>query len=363
MLVVLLLALSCVSALDLFPAVYNVTEDNISPEGIEYVPDDNKFVIGSTTNGTVRSITPNGTISILVSDTRISTGTYGIQYFKGNIYIVTTNSSALPTRGGTYSPGNVQAALTVANATTGAITRFVDLTPFGNASNMWANDLTVASDGQVFITDPAGSQVWRVDTNNFVQNYPDPLFRLNQTGLSVNGITPVSNYLVTCATGSGIIYKLQRQSSLLVSLVANLRLPGCDGIRVTNKSPPTLVFSTRNTIYEVASMDNFESAYVVQSVNTTYSAVSTSALVPNNNQQIVYSLNRRTVAPYPIERTLTVENAVNPTPSPSVVPSVCPTVTPTPSASCVATASPSCGCDRDAGVTINFYFADILRGL
>jgi len=343
-----------------FPAVYNITVEGISPEGIEYDPQNNRLVIGSTTGGFVRTITPSGNISVLVNDARVSVGTFGLDYFNGSLYIAVTNTSALASRGGRYTPGNVQSALAVADATTGVVNRFIDLTPFGNASNMWANDLAVTSPGVVHLTDAAGRQVWRVEVaTGSVRTIRDPLFAVNgsSSGVNLNGIKPVRDYVITCATDSGLFFKISQNQT--VSIVNNLRIQGCDGIRTTGKSPATLVVSTRARIYELASNDDFESAYILQSQNTTYGSVSTSALIQSGiAQQTVYSLNRPSTAPYPIERTLAINNAVSFTPSPSSSPSA------SPSPCGCASPSPSpCSSNNGGDVIINFYFADILNGL
>jgi len=225
--------------------VYNIsTGTPLFAEGIEYNSVTGNIIFGSgaTTQGYIRSLSTNGAISILVNDSRTNLGTFGIQLTGNNIYFAVCNITGYQSG---YTAG-VQSALGVASATTGVVNYFIDLTTYGGSNRSFSNDVTVAPNGLVYVTDTSDNLVWVVNTtSSTVVTIASPLFNTSRpTGsLGVNGIKYINSYVITCAVGSGIMFKINPTNNA-VSIINGTTVLGCDGIRVTNKSPPTLVIST-----------------------------------------------------------------------------------------------------------------------
>jgi len=270
--------------------VYNITTNPGGfAEGVEYNSVTGNIIFGSgaTTQGYIRSLSSTGAISIFVNDSRTNLGTFGIELTRNNIYFAVCNLTGYQQG---YTAG-VQSGLGIASATTGVVNYFIDLTRYGSPTS-FANDVTVTPNGIVYVTDTSDNLVWVVNTtSSTVVTIASPLFNTSRpTGsLGVNGIKYINSYVITCAVGSGIMFKINPTNNA-VSIINGTTVLGCDGIRVTNKSPPTLIITNTTTVSEIGSIDDFASAVLIQTTPTQFGGASTNALVPNGNgnNQTVY---------------------------------------------------------------------------
>lgn len=133
------------------------------PEGVEYDQANGRFLVGSLAEGTIFTIERDGSVVPFVRDADLKSS-IGIEADEPRDRLLVANSDSVVFGGG----GTGQAKLGVYNLTTGERLAMVDLaavigTP--TAPSYFANDVTVDSDGNAYLTDTFQGVVYRVDTD------------------------------------------------------------------------------------------------------------------------------------------------------------------------------------------------------
>jgi sugar lactone lactonase YvrE len=131
------------------------------PEGIEYDQANGRFLTGSLAEGTIFEIGRDGSVVPFIKDGDL-TSSVGIEADEPRDRLLVANSDRA-----VFEPGNVgQAKLGVYNLTTGERLAMVDLAAvIGTPSDppaYFANDVTVDTDGNAYVTDTRMNVVYRV---------------------------------------------------------------------------------------------------------------------------------------------------------------------------------------------------------
>jgi sugar lactone lactonase YvrE len=130
------------------------------PEGVEYDQANGRFLTGSLAEGTIFEIERDGSVVPFVRDADLKSS-IGIEADEPRDRLLVANSDSAVFGGG----GTGQAKLGVYNLTTGERLAMVDLaavigTP--SAPSFFANDVTVDSDGNAYLTDTFQGVIYRV---------------------------------------------------------------------------------------------------------------------------------------------------------------------------------------------------------
>ncbi len=146
-------------ALDL-PASITINTPGLSPEGIEYDTKNNRFLVGSITQGTVFVVANDGTLTPFIQDPDLKSSV-GIEVDEERNRLLVANSDAAAFGG--QVPGH--AKLGVYDLDSGMRIAMVDLGALGpeGAKAHFANDMTVGTDGSVYVTDSLARVVFKVD--------------------------------------------------------------------------------------------------------------------------------------------------------------------------------------------------------
>lgn len=132
------------------------------PEGIEYDQTNRRFLSGSLVEGSVFEIGEDGKLTALVSDPDL-VSSVGIEVDEERGRLLVTNSDR-----SAFQPGNVgQAKLGIFNSTSGEKLAMVDLgavigAATGDPPRFFANDVTVDSEGNAYVTDTFQNVVYKV---------------------------------------------------------------------------------------------------------------------------------------------------------------------------------------------------------
>jgi sugar lactone lactonase YvrE len=147
------------AAVDL-PASITINTPGLSPEGIEYDTKNNRFLVGSITQGTVFVVANDGTLTPFIQDPDLKSSV-GIEVDEERNRLLVANSDAAAFGG--QVPG--QAKLGVYDLDSGMRIAMVDLGALGpeGAKAHFANDMTVGKDGSVYVTDSLARVVFKVD--------------------------------------------------------------------------------------------------------------------------------------------------------------------------------------------------------
>lgn len=285
-------------ALDL-PATITINTPGLLPEGVEYDTKNNRFLVGSLSQGTVFVVGNDGALTPFIQDPDLKSSV-GIEVDEERNRLLVANSDAAVFQG--ESAG--QAKLGIYNLDTGERIAMVDMGALGpeGAKAHFANDITVGNDGSVYVTDSFARAVFKVDPANTPSVFvPNSWANLEQHML--NGLVyHPSGYLLVGESTQGKIYAISETDPGDISEVT---LPepvtGVDGI-VWGPNGDLLVVRNDDSLRVVAlrTADEWESATVASVA--TFGTQATTAAVAGDAVYVVHPLFGDTTNAPSIER-------------------------------------------------------------
>ena len=197
------------------------------PEGVEYDQANRRFLTGSLVEGSILEIHDDGRVTPFITDPLL-VSSVGIEVDEPRDRLLVANSDRAA-----FQPGNAgQAKLGVYNLTTGERLAMVDLAAApgspADATQHFANDLTVDADGNVYLTDTMTGVIYKVGTD-YQASVLHRFTGLPQ-GEQLNGIVAhPGGYLLVVADAS--IYKVPVANPSAASKVTVTEpVKGQDGI-------------------------------------------------------------------------------------------------------------------------------------
>jgi len=228
------------------------------PEGIEFDATQRRFLSGSLAEGTIFEIGPDGSLTPFAADPAL-VSSVGIEVDEPRDRLLVANADRSVFDG--TGPG--LASLAVYRLSTRERIALVDLGPVSGAGEddiVFTNDVTVASDGTVYLTDTWMNVVYRVD-NDY---QPSVLYRFEPTtGLGLNGIVAHDDgYLIVVAIGGqGLLYKIPLDDPAAAAPIG-LSQPatGADGLVWAADGRLVVVSNSTSSALAYRSDDGWESA-------------------------------------------------------------------------------------------------------
>ncbi len=145
-----------------FPATIICQADSLFPEGIDWDPTRNAFIVSSTRQGTVSIVDGTGTVTPLVPDPDpriVSTVGLRVDAVRGRV-LVAYDDIGLGTRSSSASALRVT-GLAEYDLATGEQIRLVDLA-IGSSPIHAADRLAVDGEGNAYVSDPAAGNIYLV---------------------------------------------------------------------------------------------------------------------------------------------------------------------------------------------------------
>jgi hypothetical protein len=231
------------------------------PEGIEFDTTARRFLVGSLVDGTVYRLAPDGSLTPFVVDPEL-VSSIGIEADEPRDRLLVADADRAVFDGG--GPG--LARLGVYRLSTGEKIAMVDLGAVAGADDesvVFANDVTVAPDGSVYLTDTWMNLIYRVD----LDYEASVLYRFEpMTGLGLNGIVyHDGGYLIVVAIGGqGLLYKVPVDDPDAARPI-QLSQPatGADGLVLTVDGRLIVVSNSTSSVMAYRSEDGWDSADLV----------------------------------------------------------------------------------------------------
>lgn len=227
------------------------------PEGIEYDQANGRFLTGSLAEGSIFEIHTDGSMRTVVRDAEL-VSSVGIEVDEPRDRLLVANSDRSVFGG----EGQGQAKLGVYSLTTGERIAMVDLgatTGGGDAAVFFANDVTVADDGTIYVTDTRMNVVYRVDGS-----YAPSVFYAFDAieGLALNGIVyHRGGYLIVI--GGDNLYKIPIANPQAMTQVRLAEpLAGPDGLVWAADGRLAAVSNSTSSVVALTSVDDWASAQV-----------------------------------------------------------------------------------------------------
>ncbi|MBL4820358.1 MAG: SMP-30/gluconolactonase/LRE family protein [Gammaproteobacteria bacterium] len=242
------------------------------PEGIEYDNNNNRFLVGSLSDGTVYEITESGALIAVVTDPELMSSV-GIEVDEPRNRLLVTNSDR--------SGGKGAAMLGVYELDSGDRLAMVNLVEA--IENLppdaihFANDVAVSTRGVSYITDTPMNIIYKVDT---YYNATVLLDLGRDSGVNINGIVfNPTGHLLVVSPGTGQLLRVPVDNPAHWSFV-ELDLPATGGDGIVWAADGTLAVISNNTsrVTKYASDDNWRSASVVGMASFTGQATTGAAV-------------------------------------------------------------------------------------
>lgn len=227
------------------------------PEGVEYDQANGRLLTGSIAEGTIFEIHGDGSMTAVVSDPELG-ATIGIEADEPRDRLLVANSGGFG-----EAPG--RAGLAVFNLTTGERIAMIDLAAtlgeLPEGASVFANDVTVAEDGTVYVTDTRMNVVYVVDGdyNASVMHRFEGI-----EGLALNGLVHhPDGYLLVADLGNGGIYKVPVDDPAAASEVALPEpMAGADGLVWDSAGNLVVVSNSSGMVTALQSDDGWTSASI-----------------------------------------------------------------------------------------------------
>lgn len=252
-------------AADAPPDTVRIAEPGLHPEGVEWDAERSRFLVSSVTRGTVTAVEDDGTHRAFVQDPELS-GSIGIHIDEPNGRLLVANS-VVAAIGDTANPG--QAKLGVYQLATGERVRMVDLGALRPEGRHFANDMTSAPDGTVYLTDSLSPVVYRVSPEGEASVLVEDE-RLAGPRVGLNGIEwHADGYLLAAVMGRSALVKIPlgapgelTEVELPEPISADGLVLGPDGTLVAVGSTTGPDGQSRSEVLWLASSDGWASAEI-----------------------------------------------------------------------------------------------------
>jgi len=263
------------------------------PEGIDYNPNTDKFIVGSFREGAVYEINPDGTYQKLIDDSRLNSVLAVRVDVKRNRLLVVNSDIGASVR--TSSKGAKKTAfLGIYELSTNKAIHFIDLGKLLPNQNHLANGMTLDADGNAYVTDSFSPVIYKIDTQGnasiFLKND-----RFLGNGINLNGIVfHPDGYLIVVKKGEGILFKIPLNNPNDFSEIKlSRKFIGGDGLILANKKELILIANRASgevteTVFSLSSKDNWKTAIVINEykIGTVYP---TTGVVRKGNIYVLHS--------------------------------------------------------------------------
>lgn len=247
---------------DKLPDLILVKQPGLSPEGIEWDANGKHFLLSSIAEGTVYSVTDDGTTEAFVKDANLK-ASIGLQVDVERNRLLVCNSDPIVFSDPSAS-GDI--ALGIYDLTTGKRLQWVSLTDVAPTGRHFANDVAIGKEGNAYVTDTFSPVIYKVDLEGKASVFAkDEHFSSKAAGL--NGIVyHPDGYLLAAVSDEGTLYKIPLDAPDKPVAVKLEKALGFDGMLLLDNGLLVGVSVGQTpTIYQLKSTDHWASASIVAS--------------------------------------------------------------------------------------------------
>ncbi len=237
------------SSFKIAPDLILIERENLFPEGIEYDAANNRFLIGSLTEGTIFAVSDDGSYQAFIEDDAlVSTLGLEIDAERNRLLVVNVENPAV------YAdPAAVtKIYLGIYNLTTGERLDMISLTE--EAGPYVANDVAVDAEGNAYVTDTSALAVYKVDTDGNAS-----VFLQSDQFVAPNGIVCHPDGYLFVADAS--LYKVPLDNPEgFTPVEVDQAIKGADGMILLPGGNLVVVDGMAQTVFSLNSDDNWASA-------------------------------------------------------------------------------------------------------
>ena len=239
------------------------------PEGIDYNPKTDKFIVGSFRDGGVYEIDSDGGSHRIVNDERLNSVLAVRVDVKRDRLLVVNSDIGSSIKSYVEGPKKL-ASLGVYQLSTGKNIDFINLGKLLPNNNHLANGMTFDSEGNVYVTDSFSPVIYKINTSGHASIFLES-DRFIGEGINLNGIVFHPNgYLIAVKKGEGVLFKIPLDKPQAFSVIKSPRkFIGGDGLVLLNSNELTVIANRAageitETVFSLNSTDDWASAEVTK---------------------------------------------------------------------------------------------------
>ncbi|HFD14375.1 MAG TPA: hypothetical protein ENJ34_03635 [Epsilonproteobacteria bacterium] len=302
-----------------------VKENSLYPEGISYDKKSNNFLISSISKGEIWSVNSSGESTLFTKDTTFPS-TLGILVDeKQNRLLVCIADPGVGKNSSRNTKGKL-AAIAVYDLTSKEKINYFNLGALHPNIPHLANDLTVDSKGNIYITDSFSPMIYKIDIKGNISIFTEDInWSIKEGEFGLNGIVyHPDGYLIVAHYASHSLYKILLKNPNIhhkilfdqKDLNLNQQIISIDGLALTNKNTLSIVsnnFSPEvkgNGVYKLQSSDDWESATITELMETgatfptTLTKKGSSLYVIHAKLPILFSGNKKPPETFEIQKVI-----------------------------------------------------------
>lgn len=239
------------------------------PEGIDYNPKTDKFIVGSFRDGGVYEIDSDGGYHRIVNDERLNSVLAVRVDIKRDRLLVVNSDIGSSINAYVEGPKKL-ASLGIYQLSTGKNIDFINLGKLLPNINHLANGMTLDSEGNVYVTDSFSPVIYKINTSGHASIFLES-DRFIGEGINLNGIVFHPNgYLIAVKKGEGVLFKIPLDKPQDFSVIKSPRkFIGGDGLVLLNSNELTVIANRAageitETVFSLNSTDDWASAEVTK---------------------------------------------------------------------------------------------------
>lgn len=250
------------------PDVVSIKAPALYPEGMDYDAKGKRFIVSSMHEGTVGQVMDDGSYKPFITDSHL-VSSVGLRVDAARNRLLVCNSDPGVSVHTKKENQGKFAGLGIYNLSTGELIKYIDLAALSKGGGHFCNDIAVDDAGNIYATDSFSPILYKIDTNN----NPSILLedeRFTGDGFNLNGLAYKDGYLVVAKYNEGLLFKVPVEKPKSYKEVKlDQKLVGADGLLWGPDGSLIVIANLEtNKIFKLTSSDNWDSAKVVNSVDT-----------------------------------------------------------------------------------------------
>jgi len=252
-----------------------LTSQPLYPEGVQFDTQNNCFVVGSETLGTIGQVRDDGSYTAFINDVSlVSSIGINVDGQRDRLLVAVSDPGYNTARTKTSTLGKL-ARVVVFNSNTGVRTKVISLdTLFRPGKPHFANDIALDASGNAYVTDSYSPIIYQINSQNTPSPFKqDTLFAPSAAGtIGLNGITySAKGYLLAVKSDTGTLLKIPISNGAggtVSKVTTDLDLTGGDGIKLQDDSTLLVVLNKQNKVVQLRTKNAWASSRLVGTFTT-----------------------------------------------------------------------------------------------
>ncbi|MGD1842938.1 MAG: gluconolaconase [Thermonemataceae bacterium] len=266
------------------------TENELYPEGIAYSKQLQTFFVSSMHYGKIGKVDKKGNYTVFADDPELisSVGLLLDEQREVLYACVSDPGTAVKTSANTQRK---VAKVIAFSLSTGSKKFTVDLAKLHPESSHFANDLTIDTEGNLYVTNSFTPVIYKVTPQGKTTTWAtSPLWE--GEGFNLNGITyHPAGFILAMKMNSGDLFKIDLKKPANITQVKVAKMVGGDGLVLNDDKTLVVIANESGKLYKVESQDSWQSGEVVATKQAVMSFPTTGVQVEGKNYILNAKLN------------------------------------------------------------------------